>query len=79
MTDAAQDELTSTVAALSDDRLLEQTTKLALLDHEVQVFVIDHLLEIEARGLYLSRGYSNLFTYVTRGLGYSDGAAWRRS
>ena len=57
---------------------MEQTTKLALLDHEVQVFVIDHLLEIEARGLYLSRGYSNLFAYVTRGLGYSDGAAWRR-
>ena len=79
MMDAAVRELPSTVSALSDDRLLEQTTKLALLDHEVQVFVIDHLLEIEARGLYLSRGYSNLFAYVTRGLGYSDGAAWRRT
>ena len=78
MIDAAGRELASTVSALSDDRLLEQTTNLALLDHEVQVFVIDHLLEIEARGLYLSRGYSNLFAYVTRGLGYSDGAAWRR-
>ncbi len=78
MMDAAVRELPSTVSALSDDRLLEQTTKLALLDHEVQGFVIDHLLEIEARGLYLSRGYSNLFAYVTRGLGYSDGAAWRR-
>ena len=78
MTEAAERGLASTVSALSDDRLLEQTTKLALLDHEVQVFVIDHLLEIETRGLYLSRGYSNLFAYVTRGLGYSDGAAWRR-
>ena len=78
MEDAPGRVLASTVSALSDDRLLEQTTKLALLDHEVQVFVIDHLLEIEARGLYLSRGYSNLFAYVTRGLGYSDGAAWRR-
>ena len=78
MTEAAERGLASTVSALSDDRLLEQTTKLALLDHQVQVFVIDHLLEIEARGLYLSRGYSNLFAYVTRGLGYSDGAAWRR-
>ncbi|MDE0220125.1 MAG: HNH endonuclease [Spirochaetaceae bacterium] len=78
MIDAAGRELASTVSALSDDRLLEQTTKLALLDHQVQVFVIDHLLEIQARGLYLSRGYGNLFAYVTRGLGYSDGAAWRR-
>ena len=36
-----------------------------------QIFVIDHLLEIESRKLYLSRGFSGLFDYVARGLGYS--------
>ncbi len=68
----------STISGLSDDQLLEQTGKLARLDHEIQVFVIDHLCEIEARRLYLRRGYSSPFDYVTRGLGYSAGAAWRR-
>ena len=58
--------------------MLEQTSRLAFLDHEIQVFVIDHLLEIDARRLYLSRGFSGLFDYVKRGLGYSDAAAWRR-
>ena len=68
----------STVSGLSDSQLLEQTSKLASLDHQIQVFVIDHLLEIECRKLYLSRGFSSLFDYVARGLGYSAGAAWRR-
>ena len=78
MSSAAEQELACTVSGLSDDQLLEQTTRLALLDHQIQVFVIDHLLEIEARGLYLSRGFPSLFAYVARGLGYSDASAWRR-
>ena len=57
---------------------MEQTGKLARLDHQVQVVVIDHLCEIDARQLYLRRGYSSPFDYVTRGLGYSAAAAWRR-
>ena len=71
-------EVTSTVSGLSDDRLLEQTRKLAGLDHQIHVFVIDHLCEIKARRVYLSRGFSSLFDYVKRGLGYSDAATWRR-
>ena len=71
-------QVTSTVSGLSDDRLLEQTRKLAGLDHQIHVFVIDHLCEIEARRVYLSRGFSSLFDYVKRGLGYSDAATWRR-
>jgi len=66
------------LAGLSDDQLLAQTGTLAQLDRQLQVFVIDHLLEIEARALYLRRGFSSLFDYVKRGLGYSDGAAYRR-
>ena len=34
--------------------------------------------EIEARGLYLERGFSSLFDYTVRELGYSDAAAARR-
>ena len=71
-------DITSTISGLSDDQLLEQTGKLARLDHQIHVFVIDHLLEFEARRAYLSRGFSSLFDYVKRGLGYSDAATWRR-
>ena len=66
------------VAGLSDDQLLAQTGSLAQLDRQLQVFLIDHLLEIEARALHLRRGFSSLFEYVKRGLGYSDGATYRR-
>ena len=78
MTTATHAAILSTVSGLSDSQLLEQTGKLAALDHQIQVFVIDHLLEIESRRVYLSRGFSGLFDYVARGLGYSDAAAWRR-
>ncbi len=76
---AAESKVTSTVSGLSDDQLLEQTGRLARLDHQVHVFVIDHLIEIEARRVYLRRGFSSLFDYVKRGLGYSDAATWRRT
>ena len=78
MITASRTEVISTVSGLSDDQLLEQTGKLARLDHQVQVVVIDHLCEIDARQLHLRRGYSSPFDYVTRGLGYSAAAAWRR-
>ena len=32
----------------------------------------------KSRRNYLRRGFSSLFDYVARGLGYSDAAAWRR-
>ena len=40
--------------------------------------MIDHLREIQKRRLYLRRGFSSLFDYAVRELGYSDAAAWRR-
>ncbi len=70
--------VTSTVSALTDDALLAQTRKFAHLEHHVEVTVIDHLHEIHARRLHLRRGFSSLFDYTVRELGYSDSAASRR-
>ena len=70
--------VTTTVSALSDDRLLERTKELSGIEHHLEVVVIDHLREIHKRRLYLRRGYSSLFDYAVRELGYSDAAAWRR-
>ena len=70
--------LTSTVSGLTDDALLAQTRKLARIEQQLNVTVIDHLREIEARRLYLRRGFSSLFDYAVRELGYTDSAASRR-
>ena len=78
MTSTSLAEVNTTVSGLSDAQLLEETGTLARLDRQIQVFVIDHLCEVDARQLYLRRGYSSPFEYVTSGLGYSAAAAWRR-
>ena len=75
---ASDGAATTTVSALSDDRLLEQTKELSGIEHHLEVVVIDHLREIQKRRLYLRGGFSSLFDYAVRELGYSDAAAWRR-
>ena len=76
--DTAGAAITTTVSALSDDRLLQRTKELSGIEHQLEVVVIDHLREIDKRHLYLRRGFSSLFDYTVRELGYSDAAAWRR-
>ncbi len=68
----------STVAALPDYLLLAQTRQLARHEQALQILVLDHLREIEARRLHLTRGYGSLFDYVVHELGYTAAAAWRR-
>ena len=75
---ASDEAVTTTVSALSDDRLLERTKELSGIEHHLEVVVIDHLREIQKRRLYLRLGFSSLFDYAVRELGYSDAAAWRR-
>ncbi len=75
---ASDGAITTTVSALSDDRLLARTKELSGIEHHLEVVVIDHLREIQKRRLYLRLGFSSLFDYAVRELGYSDAAAWRR-
>ena len=70
--------ITGTVAALSDRELLAQTSNLARVERHLQGAIIDHLAEIDARSLFLRRGFASLFEYAVRELGYSDAAAGRR-
>ena len=75
---AARPAITSTIGVLSDRALLRQTSTLVRHERHLQGAIIDHLAEIEARGLFLQRGCSSLFDYAMRELGYSDAAAGRR-
>ena len=78
LTTATRAAITSTVGALSDRELLRETSNLVRHERHLQGAIIDHLAEIEARGLHLQRGFSSLFDYAVRELGYSDAAAARR-
>ena len=51
---------------------------LARHEQALQLCVLDHLREIDARRLYLRRGLSSLFDYTVRELHYTEAAAWRR-
>ena len=77
-TTKSRPDITATVSALSDRELLAQTRDLARVERHLQGAIIDHLAEIDARSLFLHRGYSSLFDYAVRELGYSDAAAARR-
>jgi len=63
---------------LTDKALIEDTKNLVTKEREVLVKLLHHLKEIDARKLYSDLGYSSLFTYMTKGLGYSESAAGRR-
>ena len=63
---------------LGDQQLLAQTQRLAGNRRCLEVHILDHLGEIDCRGLALRRGFSSLFDYAVRELRFSDAAAQRR-
>ncbi len=75
---APEAPVTTTVSGLSDRHLVQRLKELTAVEHQLEVVVIDHLRELERRRLYLSWGFSSLFDYAMRELGYSEAAAWRR-
>ena len=63
---------------LADQQLLDQTRRLVANKRTLEVHILDHLAEIDRRGLALRRGFSSLFDYAVRELGFSDASAQRR-
>ena len=66
------------LSGLPDQVLLAHIRSLVLHEQALQLAVLDHLREIHTRHLHLRLGFSSLFDYAVRELGYSEGAAWRR-
>ena len=69
---------TLNLARLSDHQLLASAQELARQERILNIQIIDHLTEIAARGLHLRHGYSSLFAYAVKELGFSEGAAHYR-
>ncbi len=78
MAAATATSFSSSLSGLPDQVLLAHTRSLVLHEQALQLAVLDHLREIHARHLHLRLGFSSLFDYAVRELGYSEGAAWRR-
>jgi hypothetical protein len=63
---------------LTDRTLLIDTKALVSKEREFLTKILHHLKEIDKRKLYSDLGYSSLFDYCVRELGYSEGNAHRR-
>ena len=63
---------------LSDGELEHFTKQAALQERLKMTEVLEYLKECDLRRLYSKRGYSSLFEFTVKVLGYSEGAAHRR-
>ena len=67
------------LAHLSDSELLTRTHDLAGRANQLLAALLDHLAEVETRGLHRQRACSSLYTYCIYELRFSEDAAARRS
>src|SRR5689334_22804390 len=66
------------ITRLSDDELLTETRRAAILERRRTVELIALLAEVDARKLYRGEGYPSLFMYCTSALHLSEAAAYTR-
>ncbi len=66
------------LSLLSNDELVSQLGKIVGNERQVTLNLMSHLMELERRALHLELGYSSLFEYCVRKLGFSEASAFRR-
>jgi 5-methylcytosine-specific restriction endonuclease McrA len=62
----------------TDNVLVADLKALVVKERETLTEILNYLIEVENRRIYLARGYSSLFAFLTSELGYSESAAQRR-
>lgn len=63
---------------LSNDQLVRAMKTLVLEERKITRQILEHINEIERRRLYADLGFPSAFEWLTRDLGYSESAAYRR-
>ena len=63
---------------LNNNELLLEIKNLVKEEKRITSLILDYLAEVESRRLYALRGYSSLFDFCVRELGYSESASYRR-
>ena len=64
--------------SFTDSKLLELIPVKVKTEREATAAVLELLAEVDSRKLYLKEGYNSMYSYLTVGLSYSEGAAQRR-
>ena len=68
----------SPLSSLSDSELVARLPRLVQTERHATADVIEHLVEMERRRLYLRRSVSSLYRYCIERLGYAEDAALKR-
>lgn len=63
---------------LTNSELLSRAAKLVRTERKITLEILNVINAVYARRAYAEAGYSSCYVWLTRGLGYSDGAASRR-
>jgi len=66
------------VSSLSDSELIARLPALVQAERRAMADVIEHLVEVERRRLYLAQATSSLYRYCIERLGYPEDAALKR-
>jgi hypothetical protein len=66
------------VRLVADDELLSRLERLVKADRALSLKLLVHLGEVEARKLYLERGYSSMYDYCSKALGMSEAETYLR-
>ncbi|MCE3013281.1 MAG: hypothetical protein LW878_09475, partial [Proteobacteria bacterium] len=64
--------------ALSNDNLITAVRSLVKEERRITREVLDHINEVARRRLYADLGFSSIFDWLVKDLGYSESAAYRR-
>lgn len=63
---------------ISNEELTQRLEKLVRSERKITHLVLLHIIKIEERKIYAEMGFDGMYTYLTRGLGYSEASAYRR-
>src|ERR1700757_1314208 len=63
---------------LTNEKLLEEIQRAVKVERSAITEVLHYLEEVDSRQLHLARGYSSLWEFCTKFLGYSEGEAYAR-
>jgi hypothetical protein len=64
--------------ALSNDGLITAVRLLVKEERRITREILDHINEVASRRLFADLGYSSIFDWLVKDLGYSESAAYRR-
>jgi hypothetical protein len=67
------------LAVFSDTELLARVAAVVQAERIASADVVEHLMEVERRRLYLDQACSSLYTYCRERLRYSEDAALKRA